>query len=161
MAAKPKPIDPEVLKGALASQATYGIPASVSIAQFALESGWGKYMPPGSNNPFGMKTRAGKNDPFVTVKTREVIKGKTVYIMAPFRKFATLEEAFMEHGKLLGTAKVYAKAREQLKTADPADNFANALTGVYATDPNYGEGLREIMRGRNLYQYNDLARIKA
>ena len=34
------------------------------------------------------------------------------------------------------------------------DAFADALTGVYATDPHYGEVLRSTMRSQGLYQYN-------
>ena len=34
------------------------------------------------------------------------------------------------------------------------DAFANDLTGVYATDPNYGANLITIMRQYNLYRYD-------
>jgi len=144
------PIAPDIIAAAIASQAKWGIPASVSLAQWAVESGRGQHMPPGSNNPFGIKALAGQ--PMVTVRTREVDRrGREYFINAPFRKFTTIAEAFDEHGRLLATGKPYAKAR--LKLPD-ADAFADALTGVYATDPNYGKLLKSVMRGGNFYQYD-------
>jgi flagellum-specific peptidoglycan hydrolase FlgJ len=35
--------------------------------------------------------------------------------------------------------------------------FADALTGVYATDPEYGNLLKSLMQSHNLYQYNQLS----
>ena len=143
-------IEQDVIDAAQASERKHGIPASVSLAQFALESAWGKKMPAGSNNPFGIK--AVGNQPSVSVRTREVDRnGRSYYIQAPFRKFASIAEAFDQHGRLLAQGKPYAKAR--LKLPDP-DAFADALTGVYATDPLYGELLRKIMRQSKLYAYN-------
>ncbi len=147
----------DVVSAAQLSQEKYGIPASLAIAQWALESGWGQHMPPGSNNPFGMKARPG--DPSVTVRTREVIGGRTVYVDAPFRKFASLAEAFEEHGKLLNRP-VYAKAKAKydewrgVAGHRGPDAFARALTGVYATDPKYGELLISIMAGSDLYRFD-------
>lgn len=144
------PIPSDIIAAAKAAQAKWHIPASISIAQWALESGRGQHMPPGSNNPFGMKARQG--DPFVTVRTREVDKhGHEFFINAPFRKFATIADAFDAHGELLATAGVYAKCRAHLPDADA---FADSLTGVYATDPNYGTMLKSIMHGGNFHQYD-------
>lgn len=140
-----------IVAAAKAAQAKWNIPASVSIAQWALESGWGKHMPPDSNNPFGMKARAGRDDPCVVVPTREVIHGKSITVNAAFRKFDSIADAFDAHAELLATAPVYAECRTNLP--DPND-FADSLTGVYATDPNYGTLLKSIMRGSNLYQYD-------
>lgn len=140
---------PEIIAAAQASQAKWKIPASVSIAQFALESSWGKIMPPGSNNPFGIKAVAGQ--PSVSVPTHEVVGGKRIAINAAFRKFASIADAFDQHGQLLATSGHYANARSKLP--DPFA-FANALTGVYATDPNYGHLLGQIIRGSNLTQYD-------
>jgi flagellum-specific peptidoglycan hydrolase FlgJ len=141
----------DVIAAAQNAERTWGIPASVSLAQWALESGWGKHMPPGSNNCFGMKARVGKGDKLVTVPTREVIGGRSVVVNAPFRVFATIADAFLAHGELLARAPVYAGARAHLPDAIA---FAMALTGVYATDPKYGQLLLSIIRGSSMLQYD-------
>ncbi len=146
-----KIIPEDIIKAAQACHKSSGIPASVSIAQWAVESGWGKHMPPGSNNPFGMKVRKGKDDPYVEVKTREVLKGKTVYIMAKFRKFDSIADAFVAKGILLSTAKVYAKAFAKLPDRDA---FINAFAPIYATDPNYAKLLKSIINSNKLTKYD-------
>ena len=133
-------LPPEVIEAAKASQIRWGIPASVTLAQWIVESAWGSAMPPDSNNPFGIK--ALESQPAVESETREVVDGKVVTITARFRRFANLAEAFEVHGRLLATAAPYQAARTYLQ--DP-DRFADALTGVYATDPQYGETLRWVM----------------
>jgi flagellum-specific peptidoglycan hydrolase FlgJ len=140
-----------VIAAAKAAQKAHKVPASVSLAQWAIESGWGKHMPPGSNNPFGMKVRKNKNDPFVEVKTREVIKGKTIYIMAKFRKFTSIEEAFLAKGLLLSTAPVYAKAFAKLPDVTA---FVDAFAPIYATDPSYAKLIKSVITSNNLSQYN-------
>jgi predicted chitinase len=139
----------DIITAAQASQQKWGIPTSVTIAQWALESGWGKHMPPDSNNPFGIKAVDGQ--PFVQVPTREYINGQMVVVPAKFRKFSSLAEAFDAHDQLLATSPYYAAARSFEN--DPT-KFANALTGVYATDPNYGALLNNIISGSNLTQYD-------
>jgi flagellum-specific peptidoglycan hydrolase FlgJ len=147
------PIPADIVAAARGALAKWHIPASVSIAQWALESGRGAHMPPGSNNPFGIKAVAGQAS--VPVRTREVDKhGREYFINAPFRKFATIAEAFDEHGRLLATSAHYAAARATLPDADA---FADALTGVYATDPHYGALLKSIMHGGNFHQFDQAA----
>lgn len=148
-------IPPQIIAAAQASQKKWGIPASISIGQWAYESGWGA-KDLGCFNYFGMKAatdaRGAPVVPFVTCRTREVDKaGKAYYVNAPFRKFASAEEAFDEHGKLLATKGAYANARRKLP--DP-NAFADALTGVYATDPTYGTTLKSIIRTNNLTRYD-------
>lgn len=151
------PIPSDIIEAAKAAQAKWSIPASISIAQWAVESGRGQHMPVGSNNPFGIKSVAGQ--PSVTVRTREVDHaGHDYYINAAFRKFATIAEAFDEHGRLLATSGHYAHARTLLPDADA---FADALTGVYATDPHYGATLKGVMKGGNLYQYDETGEVPA
>lgn len=139
----------DVVAAARAAEKKWKIPSSIQLAQWAVESGWGQHLPPGSNNPFGMKARAG--DPSVTVRTREQDQhGHDYYIEAPFRVFPSIADAFDAHARLL-CQPVYAKARLCLPNADL---FANALTGIYATDRGYGKALTAVMRGSNLYQYD-------
>lgn len=131
---------PDVIDAAVASRKRWTVPAAVTAAQWAVESAWGASMPPGSNNPFGIK--AVGDQPAVDSRTREVLNGESVTITAKFRAFASLAEAFDEHGKLLATRPPYKKAMQHVD--DPAA-FADALTGVYATDPNYGTTLKYVM----------------
>ena len=147
----PERFNIEVIRAAQASQRVWGIPASITLAQWALESGFGTRMPAGSNNPFGIKAKS--DQPSVMALTTEVIGGKKKTANAAFRAFGSLEEAFISHGKLLGSAAVYANARRFVN--DP-DRFADALTGVYATDPNYGRSLKSIMKTNDLYRFNIL-----
>jgi len=83
--------------------------------------------------------------------TREVIKGENVVVSARFRMFASLSQAFDEHGRLLATAPVY---KDAMKQKDDPPAFADALTGVYATDPNYGFTLKWVMENYGLSQYD-------
>jgi flagellum-specific peptidoglycan hydrolase FlgJ len=114
-----------------------------------VESGWGKHMPQGSNNPFGMKAALGQ--PFVEAETHEVSHGRTVTVAARFRKFASFKEAFDQHAELLATGRRYAHART---VENDTNAFADALTGVYATDPSYRSLLKSLMASHNLYQYD-------
>lgn len=141
--------DPSIVAAAQAAQARWGIPASISLAQFGLESGWGAHMPHGSNNPFGIKALLGQR--LVTVPTREFVHGRYVTIQAPFRVFTNLAEAFDAHAKLLAEKGAYAHARSLLPDVEA---FSNALTGVYATDPHYGESLITIIHGGGLTRYD-------
>jgi flagellum-specific peptidoglycan hydrolase FlgJ len=106
-------------------------------------------MPSGSNNPFGIKARRG--EPSVSTGTDEVINGRRIHIRAGFRAFASINDAFDHHGRLLATGRPYRNARAVLP--DP-DAFADALTGVYATDPSYGRKLRSLMQANNFYRFN-------
>ncbi len=142
-------IPPDVAEAAQVSFMAWGVPASVTIAQWAVESAWGAAMPPGSNNPFGIK--AVGTQAAVESMTREVLSGQSVTISAKFRQFATLAEAFDQHGRLLATAGVYKPAMQ--RAANP-DAFADALTGVYATDPLYGTTLKYVIHNYGLMQYD-------
>ncbi len=133
-------VPPEVVDAAVASRDHWQVPASITMAQWAVESAWGAAMPPDSSNPFGIKATG--DQPAVESPTREVIDGKSITIEAKFRRFGSLSEAFDLHGKLLATAPAYKSAMQ--KKDDP-DAFADALTGVYATDPQYGTTLKYVI----------------
>lgn len=139
----------DVATAATDSQLHWKVPASVTLAQWVVESAWGASMPPDSNNPFGIK--AVGQQAAVDAGTHEVEAGQTISIVARFRKFESMAEAFDLHGKLLATNKVYALAMQQ--SHDP-DAFADALTGVYATDPKYGYTLKWVIHSYGFDQYD-------
>lgn len=105
-------------------------------------------MPQGSNNPFGIKAAHG--EPCVAAITQEFIGGRYVSVIAAFRKFATIADAFAAHAELL-THIQYARARARLPDVVA---FVNGLSGVYATDPHYGEKLLKIIEQDKLQQYD-------
>ncbi len=133
-------VPPEVVEAAVASRLKWSVPASITMAQWAVESAWGASMPPGSNNPFGIKALPGQAG--VDSMTREVIAGESITLPQKFRQFDSLSEAFDQHGKLLATGNPYKRA---MTLKDDPDAFADALTGVYATDPNYGTTLKYVI----------------
>ncbi|WP_430226842.1 glycoside hydrolase family 73 protein [Paraburkholderia tropica] len=130
----------DAMAAARHSEEKYGVPALVSFAQWTLESASGSRMPVGSNNPFGIKAKKGQD--YVEAMTNEVINGQLVRVKQKFAKFATLADAFDAHAKLLAEGSPYAAARGHL---DDRNAYADALTGVYATDPKYGDKLKKIM----------------
>lgn len=140
-------IPPSVILAAKASHLKWKIPASVSLAQWAVESGWGKHYS-GNNNPFGIKSSKGR-----VVSTDEQHPDGTWYtIKAGFKNYPSIDAAFDDHGRLLATAAPYAKAR--LCLPDPI-KFCHALTGVYATALAYGDTLEQIINGsEKLRQYD-------
>ncbi|VWB83828.1 mannosyl-glycoprotein endo-beta-N-acetylglucosamidase [Burkholderia aenigmatica] len=120
------------------SERKYGVPWLVTFAQWALESGFGSSgLSKRSNNPFSIQATAGQD--FVWGLDHRA--DGTPY-QAKFRRFKTLEEAFDAHAQLLAKGKPYANAR---KVMGNAFSFADALTGVYAEDRNYGTKLKKIM----------------
>jgi hypothetical protein len=137
-----------VLAAAEASQQRWQVPAPITLAQWALESAWGAAMPPGSNNPFGIK--AVGDQPAVPSQTHEVVNGETITVTVNFRVFPSVTEAFDEHGRLIASNPVYKPAMRQ---KDNPDAFADALTGVYATDPDYGSKLKWLIQNYNLANY--------
>jgi len=139
----------DVIDAALASRLRWNVPVSVTLAQWVVESAWGAAIPPGSNNPFGIKATA--DQPGVDSPTREVIDGASTTITARFRKFDSLNEAFDQHGKLLATAAVYQTTMLQARNPDA---FADALSGVYATDPQYGFTLKWVIHNYGFVRYD-------
>lgn len=141
----------EVVHAAQSAAEKYSVPASVTLAQYGVESGWGTHVPRGSNNPFGIKAAAGQ--PFVASRTREVEGGKTVYITAKFRKFLTIADAFEAHAILLATKSIYHPAIAAWEAGDLARGI-KAMALHYATDPHYSDSLLKIIHDDKLTQYD-------
>jgi len=143
----------EVAPGAVATQRKYGIPAAVTIAQAIDESGWGRSnLATRDHNLFGIKgTGPAGSDP---QPTQEYENGQLVTRAAAFRVYHDIAESIDDHGRLLATSGHYTQAMADRQNPN---GFAAALTGVYATDPDYGAKLISLMRRYNLYRYDVVA----
>jgi len=146
-----------VAPGAMAAQRKYGVPASVTIAQAINESGWGRSaLAAQDHNLFGIKgTGPSGSD---AAPTYEFEKGRPQPRTASFRVYRNTAESIDDHGKLLATSGYYR--RSMADRHDP-DAFAASLTGVYATDPEYGAKLIHLMRRFDLYRYDNLSSAAA
>jgi flagellum-specific peptidoglycan hydrolase FlgJ len=132
----------EAVQAAIADQKKYGVPAAVTLAQYALESGYGQSgLAKRSNNPFGIQYRGNGNEGVDYVTSWDTHADGTRYL-AKFKKYKSIADAFEDHAKLLANDPRYAKARQY---ADNPDAYADSLTGVYAEDQGYGGKLKSIM----------------
>lgn len=151
----PGQLSTELIAAAQSAFAAWNVPASVTLAQYALESGWGQHMPPESNNPFGIK--AGPGQPSVTVPTREVINGVSETVEAAFRAYPDLAAAFNDHGRLIASNPVYQTAMNVWCATHDITKFVPALAQHYATDPNYAKLILEIIADNEMTQYDTTA----
>lgn len=131
---------------AMQSMKTYGIPASIKLAQGILESGSGNgTLCRTANNHFG-------------IKCKEEWTGETVSHTddAPdecFRKYHSAMESYNDHSEFLAN-RVYYK---NLFTLDKSDYSAWAKglkKAGYATDPRYPQKLISIIERYKLYEYD-------
>jgi flagellum-specific peptidoglycan hydrolase FlgJ len=142
-----------VAPGAIAAQRRYGVPAAVTIAQAIDESGWGQStLASADNNLFGIKGSGPAGSVFLP--TQEYENGQFVTLTMPFRVYQNVAQSIEDHGKLLATSQYYQQAMAERH--DP-NAFAAALTGIYATDPQYGTKLIALMRRYDLYRYDGMA----
>ena len=151
----------------IADQKKSGILASVSLAQFILESGYGKTeLAQNANNVFGMKKTLSGNTwggstwdgkSIYTKKTQEDDgTGRLYTITADFRKYPCIEDSIGDHSAYLLGAKNGSKLRyEGLKgCADYKRAIQIIKDGGYATDTSYVNKICSIIERWNLTQYD-------
>lgn len=132
---------PEVIRLAQETQARYGVPASVTLAQYATESGYGKsWLATNAHNYFGMTG---------SYNGQKVFK-KDRY----WRKYSSMEESFNDHGRLLSSGR-YAQATKGVTSADA---YIDAIQPIYAPESDGNKGIshlwKTIIKQNNLTQYD-------
>jgi flagellum-specific peptidoglycan hydrolase FlgJ len=137
----------DIIAAARAAQAKWKVPASVQLAQWALESGWGAHSP--GNNPFGIKALAGYQTQ--TLMTTEFVHGAYEKVPQTFAAFASVADAFDVHAKLLATSHYYTPAMAALPNVAL---FVQRMACHYATDPHYADRVLAVIKGSNLGQYD-------
>jgi len=130
---------------AMKEMQSYGIPASITLAQGILESGSGKgRLAVKANNHFGIKCHGWE--------------GKKIYHdddekQECFRKYISAETSFRDHSLFLANRKRYSKLFD-LKTSD-YKNWAKGLRKAgYATDRKYPQKLISLIERYKLYEYD-------
>lgn len=161
----------EVIIGAMETEKAYPIPASITLAQWAVETGWGQSVT-GKNNYGGITAKVKDSvfpykpgtplEPATLCWTHEEVSGKRVKVQRWFKDYDSMGAFFQAHARLLGTSPVYARARAKYPDANAfADQLepiydakGKVIAAGYATASNYAETLKSIMRTNNLYVYN-------
>ncbi len=135
-------------KPAAESQRKTGVPASITIAQAALESGWGESgLARTGNNLFGIKADSRWRGETITLNTREFIRNQWVVVPAKWRKYASWQASIDDHAAFLKQNPRYKNCF--LCATSPA--FARALAQAgYATDPDYANKLIALMNRSQL-----------
>ena len=156
---------------ALKSEKKTGISHLFTLAQAALESGWGERGV--GNNFFGIKVpknlvSSTPNEKKQLLRTTEVLSsanavfpkifsikkrtdGKYTYIVLDwFRKYDTPEECFTDHAQFFFRNKRYAKALEV--KADPYKFAEEVAKAGYATAPDYANSLKKIIKMLESYE---------
>jgi flagellum-specific peptidoglycan hydrolase FlgJ len=141
-----------IAKGAQKAHKEYGVFASVTIAQAILESSWGKSgLSKKANNFFGIKATPDWDGKIIKLPTKEVVHGKTIVVMAPFRSYPDKEGSVLDHAQFLRENHRY----EPAFLANNGPDFAKAIArNGYATDPKYAEKLIQLIKQHQLEDYD-------
>jgi hypothetical protein len=125
-----------------------GVPASITLAQGALESGDGNSsLAREANNHFG-------------IKCHEDWTGKKVYQDDDsrnecFRKYFSVEDSYRDHTDYLKSKSRYAFLFE-LELTDYKGWAKGLKKAGYATSPTYADRLIKIIEDFDLYRYDDM-----
>lgn len=142
-----------------------GILASVSMAQFILESSYGKSeLAVNANNCFGMKkSLSGNTWPGSTwdgsiypKETKEYSNGQYITIVSEFRKYKCLEDSIEDHSAYLAGAMNGSKKRYEGLVGETDYRTAATIieNGGYATSPTYIDSLCNVIEKWNLTRFD-------
>ena len=125
----------------------YGIPASITLAQAIVESGWGDgYVAKLANNYFCIKGNNGWTGPVVKAKDDDTDSSS-------FRQYLSIEESFADHSKFLLENRRYQPLFDL--NAYDYKGWAHGLKAAgYATKPDYAEYLIATIEKYGLYLYD-------
>lgn len=145
----------EISPAAQNVQRSYGIRASLIMAQAILESNFGQSdLASKYNNLFGVK--AGTTDKNIKLETKEYIDGKWITIKDDFAWYDSWSDSIIAHAKLMREGVDWDKNLYEDVIA--ADNYKDAAKSIqeagYATDPTYADKLIEVIEQYKLYEYD-------
>lgn len=132
-----------------------GILASLTLAQGCIESANGNSgLTLSANNLFGIKADNSWKGAYVTMRTAEYrTNGEKYYIDARFRKYDTWYGSVADHSLFLLR---YARYNKTCSAKDYKTACYEIGKSGYATDPNYGKLLLDIIERYELYKYDQI-----
>ena len=143
--------------------AALGLDPAGMLAQAALETGWGQRLPRAADgspsyNLFGIKAGEGWTGARATADSMEVVNGVAVPRRTTFRAYASVEESINDFRNLLENSPRY---KDVLAAGANAGAYIAAMgKSGYATDPEYGNKLSQIL-GSDTLQSALIARVAA
>lgn len=136
-------------QAAIEQQIKYGIPASITLAQMAIESG------------MGTNTLSTQYNNYFSVKKGSSWTGPVAYHLddhsykEPFRVYGSVAECIEDHSKVL-MYPVYQKNVKNLSSTDYV-NWAYGIGSVYASEKTYANMLIEDINKYGLSKYDQMA----
>jgi flagellar protein FlgJ len=118
------------------------------LAQAALETGWGQRMPRTADgapslNLFGIKASDSWNGERAVADTVEVSGGVASQRRTAFRAYGSIEESVNDFANLLANSPRY---RDAVAAGGSAQGYVeNIARSGYATDPDYGNKLNQLL----------------
>ena len=161
----------QAVSSAIACEANTGVPAELLVAQFGLESGWGKHMP--GNNCFGIKEYAGAfgrqllqtHEWFTEAELARFLAGDAARTAEPtgqsnvlrkeyavrdwFATFRSLAACFDRRAQLFLAGRYKPFADQYLKDGD-AETLIRGIAPIYATAPGYADTLLQLVSQKNI-----------
>lgn len=142
----------QIAPAARAAHHASGIPASFTLAQAALESGWGaSRLAQRGHNLFGVKADRAWKGPTISMDTREVFNGQSVMVPALWRAYPDWAACLDDRVQFFKRNNRYASCF--LESTGEGWCRAVAKAG-YATDPDYAEKLLAMIKGRDLTRFD-------
>jgi len=127
---------------AAACEKSTGVPAELTVSQWALESGWGAHEP--GNNCFGIKAYPGCYG-VQCLRTCEIVNGITRFVNREFATFASLADCFSKHATLISEGTSYEHAWQEYKASGDVLALIQCIAPIYSTAPNYAALLTDIL----------------
>jgi flagellum-specific peptidoglycan hydrolase FlgJ len=161
-----------IAQAAVESERRTGLPAEITAAQCALESGWLKSAP--GNNCFGIKYSPVRHNGKQLLTTREYfdtadhatawmarLAGREIIEAMPhsangkrqykvrdwFAAYPALADCFADHARLITMGKPYRKAWEEYLVHRDWRRLLAGIGPVYATAPDYATRVLVVLEG--------------
>ena len=150
IAATPAEFIHRMMPSIKSAASTLGVDPMGLMAQAALETGWGQRIPRNADgspsyNMFGIKAGEGWTGPKAVADSMEVTNGVAAPKRTAFRSYGSIAESVNDFAALLKNSPRYKEALAA--GANASAYVARIGSSGYATDPDYGNKLNEILRG--------------